>query len=642
MKLSRLVINNFLSFGTDVVVDFTKTNPPVLIQGVTSALDKSNGAGKSSMFEAFYWALSGKLIRGITATEVIRKGAKTCTVLATFSFNSKEIQVIRTYSESRKHVVINVDGLVEEFHDSKQGTQRLFEILGITPEILSLVCFLGKKFQTFSSLRPSERADLIDVLAQGSKWEQARIVAATSAKSLEKDYSQLVSQRDSTKAMIQTFTDSMADKSSELDRRKKITNEELARLSEIEKKISNEVSELETTLKQHPKPIDKLTAINAVDEEITETQSKISVLDKLCYQLEQTIKVNKGIKSERFDENKYEQEKKKLSNEIETGICSSCGQPLPHNHDDTKSLDRLADIEESLIKERTEFNQRISNVLNDLDLDSKKLQEKVSLKESLQDEIKDFKEYKITLQQEAIKADSERVRIDNNLNDSKRDLSQIKSDILKLKNDTQTTILSRDIENLTKRIQEEESKYKELEVIVSGHGEQLLISKYWAQGFNDIRYGLFNDTVASLQELVSSYLSQQGLDFTRVEIDTWKVTSDKRNKPEINLRVVRGEDYLSIDALSEGETQRVDIACFLAIGTLVQQSLGCTLDLAVLDEPFSGIDGEGKEKIFDILHELSDHRQIFIIDHDSLFKSLFTNVITVLKPDKGTSSVEIQ
>ena len=93
-------------------------------------------------------------------------------------------------------------------------------------------------------------------------------------------------------------------------------------------------------------------------------------------------------------------------------------------------------------------------------------------------------------------------------------------------------------------------------------------------------------------------------------------------------------------SMSEGETQRINLACYFALSDLMQEATGMALQLNVLDEPLTGIDAEGKEKVFAIIKQRCKQNQIIVIDHDEHFKSQFHDLITV-KKNSGESRVEV-
>ena len=98
MILKRLEIQNFLSIGQGAI-DFDNKGL-VLIEGVNedSPSSISNGAGKSAIYDALFWALYGKTKRVLeNADKVVNNVAKKdCKVTLLFD----DYRVIRTRAAS--------------------------------------------------------------------------------------------------------------------------------------------------------------------------------------------------------------------------------------------------------------------------------------------------------------------------------------------------------------------------------------------------------------------------------------------------------------------------------------------------------------------------------------------------------------
>jgi DNA repair exonuclease SbcCD ATPase subunit len=100
---------------------------------------------------------------------------------------------------------------------------------------------------------------------------------------------------------------------------------------------------------------------------------------------------------------------------------------------------------------------------------------------------------------------------------------------------------------------------------------------------------------------------------------------------------VGGKDR-NVGMLSGGQFKKVALAVDFALSDVMLTRLEAHPDTLFLDEPFEYIDVLGKEKIMDLLVELSAKRSsIYVIDHASEFKSLFNNVVRVSVGENGTT-----
>jgi DNA repair exonuclease SbcCD ATPase subunit len=183
--LLRVELSYFMPFDGKVIWDIAQ-DAAILINGKVDDTDSSNESGKSSLFEAIYWCWTGDTIKDILASEVVHLGQTKTYVTTVCKFSAGSYTITRSWSKSLKYVTItDPNGIKKTFHDSKDGTVAILELLGIGKEMLSLIGFFGKKFTTFSRLKPGERADLIDLLAQGQEWDRSSQRANALAKQLQ-------------------------------------------------------------------------------------------------------------------------------------------------------------------------------------------------------------------------------------------------------------------------------------------------------------------------------------------------------------------------------------------------------------------------------------------------------------------------
>lgn len=93
--------------------------------------------------------------------------------------------------------------------------------------------------------------------------------------------------------------------------------------------------------------------------------------------------------------------------------------------------------------------------------------------------------------------------------------------------------------------------------------------------------------------------------------------------------------YLPMFDMSGGERVRTSVAFFLA----VQQALLPQLGFMTLDEPSTHVDQEGKEAMVELLRNLNtsilgETRQLFLIDHDPMFKEALEGFVQLKSKDQ--------
>lgn len=89
----------------------------------------------------------------------------------------------------------------------------------------------------------------------------------------------------------------------------------------------------------------------------------------------------------------------------------------------------------------------------------------------------------------------------------------------------------------------------------------------------------------------------------------------------------------SIGGLSGGELRCLSLAVDFAVVDVVETTFGISINPVILDEPFEGLDSLNRERVIEVLETLSTDRQIWIVDHSSEVKSMFSRVVKIEKKD---------
>jgi DNA repair exonuclease SbcCD ATPase subunit len=94
----------------------------------------------------------------------------------------------------------------------------------------------------------------------------------------------------------------------------------------------------------------------------------------------------------------------------------------------------------------------------------------------------------------------------------------------------------------------------------------------------------------------------------------------------------------SIGSLSGGELRCLSLAVDFAIIDVVESVFGISINPIVLDEPFEALDSLNRERVIEVLETISADRQIYVIDHATEAKSMFSSIIKIEKKN-GVSSI---
>ena len=166
IQFKKITIHNIMSF-TDATVNL---NVPgyILVAGENNNKEdnsKSNGSGKSSLFESILWVLTGETSRGISGKDMLKRGEKEGYATLWLSVNSDEYEITRGISSSQSLTIIkngeDVSG--KGIKASQEILKALFPEL--TMSLLSNIVVLGQGLPNkFTSNTPSGRKESLEKL----------------------------------------------------------------------------------------------------------------------------------------------------------------------------------------------------------------------------------------------------------------------------------------------------------------------------------------------------------------------------------------------------------------------------------------------------------------------------------------------
>ena len=584
----HLSITNFMSYET-AEIDLNKTGN-ILVGGINNNPDdnaKSNGCGKSSLFSALCWCLTGETVSGAKDVANIYLNGKT-EVSITFDLDGNSYKITRTKNPSNLFIYINGE------NKSGKGIRDTSELLEeyipqLSSSLINSVIILGQGLpQRFTNNSPSGRKEVLEKLSnsdfmitdlkerlskrkitlldQQRQLQDDNLTNSTSIK-LNNDNIRLLTEELNTLESKEDLIISLNKVESRLDE----LSEEIIEFEELDEVFQETFSDknLEYTKINN----EYLDALNSVEQVDTKEQE-----DKLL-----------DLKSE------Y----KLLNNKIRelenvTDICPTCGQKLP-NVTKFDTTDLRIELDNKL--------KSISTLEQEIDDINIKNKNNISLCKQLFDEkINDIKE-----DLDIIKTDI----VENNkklqsINNTKVELEKEKLDIENRINSLEENILYR-----KNKILDLTEKNKKLNEKLYNNNEQLDIinerisinSKMQTLVKRDFRGYLLNNVI--------SFIEMQAKTYSLVVFGTDKL-SFKLNNNNIDI-AYDNKDY---SVLSGGEKQKLDIIIQFAIRDMLCTFLDFSSNILVLDEITDSLDSIGVNNIFDLIDSnLNDVEVVYIISH---------------------------
>ena len=619
IRFCKITMDNFLSFG-HAEIDL-RDRGFTLVNGVNQNPDdnaQSNGSGKSAIWDAISWALTGTTIRGITKDIVNIHTTGGCAVELNFRIDGHDYVVKRYRDHSEfgstiKFIVDNKDVSGKGVRDTEKIIQSYLP--EVTSSLLGSVVILGQGLpQRFSNNTPSGRKEVLEKLSKS-------------------DF------------MIDDIKTRLATRKSELNDELRTTQDKILSLTSQETVVKQQLDSQEKDLSGLGEGVSEIeiqesaVKVTSIENELSLATERRDALQQQCtlvaeaiskIQLEQhTAEQDERLKwEEQINEARRKKDEISFSlqyakNELKTiedikDICPTCGQKIPSVHKPNPEPIKVK------IKELTELLNPAAKALADLSVQQteavskihKKYIDELRSKQSLQTKhnasLEEYKSIISKLTSDLIKAQQFHTALMTKYQTYETRKEELKASIETTK--SRLTQLSDDI-----------VYYKEKEESVKLHLD--VISKMITIATRDFRGFLLTNVIKFIDEQAKLY------------------AKDIFNTDKIQF-VLNGNsidiiyDDKNYESLSGGEKQRVDIIVQFALRDMLCKFSGFACNIIVLDELFDNIDAVGCDNVLNLItNRLNDIESVFIITHHSDISIPADSFITVYKDERGISSI---
>lgn len=642
IKFKNINIENFLSIG-EASIDFSN-NGYTLVKGINNNKDDlatSNGSGKSSLFEAICWCLTGETIRGIKSdiSNINTDGG--AYVELNLEVSGDVWRIIRT--KDHKQYKTNLKLFKNGLDISGKGIRDTAKILSdnlpdLTSSLIGSVIILGQGLpQRFSNNTPSGRKDVLEKLSKSDfmiedlkdriakrklylskelrKYEDAVLENESKLSvllnKLNKDKEQLdnIKDKESLEDILNNLINSqekMTIDSRDIEEKLNITVENVQQLRLKYSDLSKKKSEI--TLKISNEKLQKVSE---------EDSLKSSLLGNLT---EDAAYLKSKIES-------LESEIEKI-NSIKD-ICPTCGQKLigvkkPSTESLRKDLQDNKESYNNILNKISEINKNYENKLNDLEkFFNRKLDDLTfRLKEDLNSTVSEGNR----LKDESLALKSQLDSIKENIKRNTDEVNRIKLEINTI--DVTRNSLIQDINSL-----ENEKIDIDDKIMYNTKRKELFESKL--DIINKFNTFISRDFRGYLLNSVIDFINKRAKDYSNSIFNTDKIdfSLDGNN---INISYC-GKQY---ENLSGGERQKVDLIIQFSIRDMLCKFLNFSCNILIVDEIFDNLDSIGCQKIVNLIStKLQDINNIYVVTHRGDLEIPYDAEITVEKDEKGISRI---
>ena len=621
IRFKHVTIDNFLSIG-HAEVDL-ENRGYTLINGINNCIvdnASSNGAGKSSITNAIFFALTGETAQGVSKNLVNIHTAGGAAVELDIEVDDVDFKICR-YRDHKKfgnNLQIFVNGVDKSGKGVRDSEKILSEYLPeITSSFLGSVIILGQGMpQRFADNTPAGRKEVLERLSRSDFMVEDIKTRLNNRKTLLTD-------------ALRTCDDKILVNTSQLTTYEK-------QLADTENRLANlgdptelvlEINSIKTKQQQ------LLETISTLSEELRVKKDKLTELT--LNQSQDSANYNKDIQKIRDqyleEKSKYQQEvyrleanTRSLEQEIArlktiSDICPTCGQKLPdvHKVDTTEKEHELLSLKETFADNKKKLeavNIQEQEALSILKQSFEKQQLEVS--NNLVSSKVDVTNVAKTLEQYEAEEKAQSIAL-SRLESMHEGYEQQKQDLLQSRKAVQDEINRLNSETLYINKERDETRSR-LDVI----------SKMLTITSRDFRGFLLTNVIDYLNKRCKSYC----MDIFRT--DRFDLSLDGNN---LNISY----DGKLYENLSGGEQRKLDIITQFSIADMLRQYSSFRCNFLVLDEVFDGIDVDGCGKIVDtITKRLTDIESIFVVTHRANLMIPADSTITVVKDENGVSSIQ--
>ena len=619
INFKRIKFSNFFSF---FYADIDLTNRGyTIVKGVNNnPIDnsQSNGSGKSSIWEAISYALTGTTIRGVKDV-VNNKGDDGAIVELEFDIDNDHYKVCRykDTKEFKTDLKIYINGEDKSGKGIRDSEKLLAQYIpDLNAQLIGSVIVLGQGLpQRFTNNTPSGRKEILEKLSKSDFMIE-------DLKNRINDRKQVLAKK------LRDVEDTILTKKTRQESIKDQVEATKNRLNSMGDtvELDNKISDLKTSLEVTSVNLgnDKVKLDNLFTDLNNERSQYSTISDRKSAEVND---IESKYKQEIDDQNELiSTHKLKISsikneiNRIESikDVCPTCGQKIPNVHKPDAT-----NLKEDLTKEQEALEvltEKLDNVKTkktlEIDAVSKKYD---SLKEESYNRGNELRKSYDDLKR--IIDDKQRL-FDND----KNQLAKLES--TRLSYDTLKNDLIKTINNLEQsaRAIDEELLYN-YNIKSDIEARQAVVNKMFTLATRDFRGLLLSNVINFIDQKAKEYsLEVFGTDKLDFKLDG--------NNIDIMY------DGKQIESLSGGEAKKVDIIIQFAIRDMLCKFLGFSCNILVADELFDACDRLGCQKIIDLIsNKLCDIESVFIVTHHSDLNLPEDSIITVEKDENGISRI---
>jgi DNA repair exonuclease SbcCD ATPase subunit len=607
LLFNELIVKNFGCFVGEHSFLLKRTPGLYFISGnnVAEPSLTTNGCGKSTLFNALFWCLTGKTLRVQRPGASIESWHSKGTVSVTLEL---EIERIHHITRTRKPNTLTLDGRTVD-------QAIINDLLKLNEETLKRTIIVGQFAPMFLDLRPEQQSALFSEALNLDLWLTASDRAATEHKRCETQ----INKHELAKAALIGRHDQLHDQYTlEVEREKTYAENHKRQISEVRHALAVASRDIDAAAAALRAATDARNSETATGVAATELQRVRSLERTLSREQIETVASVRAMRREldlvTTNLKRYQSTKE---------VCPECHQVVNEAHIKSKISQLIQQHGELL--EDVGRAEKSSNVIAEKLIKCRK--DIAHIEEQTAHE---------HAQQEAAAKDYHMAKRKLDIATyHQTDLTHQFNTLIKAKNPYTASC-----EQLAESYFDVEKQIKATDELLKELNETSSIYKYWVSAYKEIRLNLIDETLQELEIATNKHMQSLGLQDWQIEFRTEKENKSGTVTHSFNTLIYPNGQTAPImfEAYSGGESQRLQLAVTAALSEILLDRAGVTTNIEILDEPSRHLSQEGIADLLECLREraIDLRRCIYFIDHNSLESAHFDRIITIEKRQSGS------
>lgn len=635
-KYKKIVVEGFQSFGnpTSFPLDLVGIN---LIKGV-------NGAGKSTVFNALFWAEYGgnfkksvetweenrpESYRGVRVVVERTDGEYDYMIARHLNFKGStkglkggdKLMIFRKPVSQEKFEQSDLIG--DGLHKSDMQ-EMINKQLGMDERTFLNSIMFGQRMKSLVEAPNADKRKLFEELFALDFVD----IAKEKAKAQEVEISTLVTGLTNdlgiTYEKIETTEDRIAEQTKIKENFIKEKNERLATLDEEISLKSEEVAEMTKKMASNKADLKKFDSDNL--QTLTDNVETLSKLASDAKDVEKAAKrkYDDCEKAIIDSKNRIRTFEDNLKNVEDT--CPHCLGPISAEKvkDVKKSITDSMKSEQKVLaaleKEKPKYLKQMNDAIETYRISEENHESAVTV-------LRDFKEGSAKF----FELEKQCAVLEGSITSTKSNIKNLEAMRLKEESVEMPMLI---IEQLEADLVKHEKTVTTIMDRRTKENAKLEKVQWWikvAFGASGLKSFVFNSMLNQLNLYAQKYAGRLGfgVEFT--------VDMTKASKPFQTL-VYKGDTVKNYEDFSGGQKQRVDVCLAFAMHDLITHK--SDINILIMDEIFEGLDNLGIEAAFDLIRQKAENRTVFLITHSDIIDSLNSRTIFVDLDENENSYIQ--